>query len=150
MLPGIGGGDRLGAALLDVNALVALAWDSHVHHARVREWFAANSTGGWATCPITESGFVRVSSNPKVLPSPIGVESARGVLAALREVNSHHFLADDVSLTDGDVPAMTGHRQVTDVHLLTLARRRGVRLVTFDAALVTLARQRDVELLTTL
>lgn len=56
-------------ALLDVNALVALAWDSHIHHARIREWFTANATLGWATCPLTEAGFVRVSTNPKVLPS---------------------------------------------------------------------------------
>lgn len=59
-------------ALLDVNALVALAWDSHIHHARIREWFTANATLGWATCPLTEAGFVRVSTNPKVLPSAIG------------------------------------------------------------------------------
>lgn len=60
-------------ALLDVNALVALAWDSHIHHARIREWFTANATLGWATCPLTEAGFVRVSTNPKVLPSAIGI-----------------------------------------------------------------------------
>jgi hypothetical protein len=71
-------------ALLDVNALVALAWDSHMHHATMRTWFAANSAGGWATCPITESGFVRVSSPPKVLPSPIGVEPARRPVGAAR------------------------------------------------------------------
>ncbi len=53
-------------ALLDLNALVALAWDSHVHHAAIRAWFTANSSDDWDTCPITESGFVRVSSNPKV------------------------------------------------------------------------------------
>lgn len=52
-------------ALLDVNALVALAWDSHIHHARIREWFTANATLGWATCPLTEAGFVRVSTKPK-------------------------------------------------------------------------------------
>lgn len=140
----------MAAALLDVNALVALAWDSHVHHSRAREWFAEHSATGWATCPITESGFVRVSSNPKILPSAIGVDAARAVLSVLRTTNGHHFLTDDVSLTDGDVPAMTGHRQVTDAHLLTLVRRRGACLVTFDAALVTLARGRDVELLTAL
>jgi uncharacterized protein len=71
-------------ALLDVNALVALAWDSHVHHATMRTWFAANSASGWATCPITESGFVRVSSNPKVLQSPIGVEAAQCPVGAPR------------------------------------------------------------------
>ena len=134
-------------ALLDVNALVALAWDSHVHHARMRAWFETNAATGWATCPVSESGFVRVSSNPKVLPSPIGVVAARQVLAALRAVGAHQFLADDVSLTDADVPDISGYRQVTDAHLLTLARRRSVRLVTFDTALATLANGQDVELL---
>ncbi len=62
----------------------------------------------------------------------------------------HRFLPDDVSLVDDDVPAIVGHRQVTDAHLLTLARRRGVCLVTFDAAIVALANGRDVELLTAL
>jgi len=137
-------------ALLDVNALVALAWDSHIHHARIREWFAVNAPQGWETCPITESGFVRVSTNPKVLPSPIGVADARHVLAAMRGADGHRFLSDDVSLVADDVPTIVGHRQVTDAHLLTLARRRGVRLVTFDAAIVNLAQGRDVELLTTL
>ena len=135
-------------ALLDINALVALAWDSHVHHARMRNWFASHGSAGWATCSVSESGFVRVSSNPKVLPSPIGVSAARAVLVALRTAGAHQFLADDVSLTDIDVPAIAGYRQVTDVHLLTLARRRGARLVTFDAGIVNLAGGRDVELLT--
>jgi toxin-antitoxin system PIN domain toxin len=138
------------AGLLDVNALVALAWDSHIHHARAREWFAGNAATGWATCPITESGFVRVSSNPRVLPSPIGVGAAREVLRELRRAGAHRFLTDDVSLTDADVVPMTGHRQVTDAHLLTLARRHAARLVTFDAAVLVLAGGEDVELLTVL
>jgi uncharacterized protein len=134
-------------ALLDVNALVALAWDSHIHHARMREWFGAHGEAGWATCPLTESGFVRVSSNPKALPSAIGVEAARGVLASLRAVAGHQFLVDDVSITDADVPSLTGHRQVTDAHLLTLARRHELRLVTFDSGLLALADRQAVELL---
>jgi len=134
-------------ALLDVNALVALAWDSHVHHEAMRGWFIAESAGGWATCPVTESGFVRVSSNPKVLPSSIAVEAARGVLSALRQAGGHRFLTDDVSLTDSDLPRVVGHGQVTDAHLLTLARRHGLRLVTFDARIASLAGGRDVELL---
>ena len=137
-------------ALLDVNALVALAWDSHVHHAVIRRWFAENSSSGWATCPITESGFVRVSCNPKVLPSAIGVEAARGVLSALRAVEGHAFLVDDVSIGDADFPRVSGHRQVTDAHLLTLARRHGRSIVTFDAALATLGDGREVELLSVL
>lgn len=135
-------------ALLDVNALVALAWDSHVHHERVREWFVANIVNGWATCPVTEAGFVRVSSNPKVLPSAIAVETARGVLAALQNADGHRFLVNEVSLTDRDFPPIFGHRQVTDAMLLTVARRHGIRLVTFDAGIATLADGGDhVELL---
>jgi toxin-antitoxin system PIN domain toxin len=137
-------------ALLDVNALLALAWDSHVHHAAMRAWFTANGSAGWATCSITESGFVRVSSNPIVLPSAIGVDAARGVLSALRAHPGHRFLSDDVSMGDSDVPAIAGYRQVTDAHLLTLARRRGVRLVTFDASILAMGYRNDVEVLTTL
>lgn len=137
-------------ALLDVNALVALAWDSHVHHAAMRAWFKANGSAGWATCPITESGFVRVSSNPIVLPSAIGVDAARGVLSTLRAHPNHRFLTDDVSMGDSDVPTIAGYRQVTDTHLLTLASRRGVRLVTFDSSILAIGNGNDVEVLTTL
>jgi predicted nucleic acid-binding protein len=70
------------------------------------------------------------------------------VLSALRTRDAHRFFTDDISLSDSDVPKITGHRQVTDAHLLTLARRRGVRLVTFDAGVLALSQGRDVELLT--
>ncbi len=137
-------------ALLDVNALIALAWDSHVHHARMRAWFAENGSAGWATCPLTESGFVRVSSNPRALPAAIGIDVARAVLSALRAHDSHRFLDDDVSFSDSDIPKIAGYRQVTDAHLLTLARRRGLHLVTFDTGLLALSGGRDVELLSVL
>jgi uncharacterized protein len=72
----------------------------------MRTWFAANSAAGWATCPITESGFVRVSSNLKVLPSAIGVEAARAVMSALRGADGHRFLVHDVSIGNTDVPRL--------------------------------------------
>jgi uncharacterized protein len=137
-------------ALLDVNALVALAWDSHVHHTAMRAWFAANSSAGWATCPITEGGFVRVSSNPIVLPSAIGIDAARVVLSTLRSHANHRFLPDDVSMSDSDVPSIAGYRQVTDAQLLALARRRGVRLVTFDSSIFAMGGENDVEVLSAL
>jgi toxin-antitoxin system PIN domain toxin len=137
-------------ALLDVNALVALAWDAHVHHHAVRAWFATSGRAGWATCPITESGFVRVSSNPRVLPHPVAVEDARAVLRTLREHEGHRFLSDDVSIGDTEIPPLTGYRQVTDAHLLAIARRHDTRLLTFDAAAAMLARGDEVKLLTAL
>jgi hypothetical protein len=135
-------------ALLDVNALVALAWDSHVHHAAIRTWFRDKGGSGWATCPITELGFVRVSSNPKVLPSSISPAAALGVLTALRAAGRHRFVPNDVSVVAADFPHISGHRQLTDALLLTLVRRSGMRLVTFDTGVAGLSGEADVELLT--
>jgi predicted nucleic acid-binding protein len=52
-------------ALLDVNVLVAFFDPDHVHHDLAHDWFAGQRRSGWATCAITESGFVRVISNPR-------------------------------------------------------------------------------------
>lgn len=125
--------------LLDVNVLVALAWDAHVHHVAARRWFEAEGRRGWATCAVTESGFVRVSSNPKVMAHALAVADARRTLRAMRAVGRHSFLVDDVSQVDDDALVVHGHRQVTDAHLATLARRRGTSLVTFDRGAAALA-----------
>lgn len=116
----------------DVNVLVALAWDSHVHHTAARRWFDEDGRTGWATCSVTEMGFVRVSSNPRVLPHAISPQAARGVLGSLRTAGAHDFVADDVSQVDPDALPILGHRQVTDAHLVVLARRLRRPLVTFD------------------
>ena len=125
-----------------MNVLVALAWPNHVHHRQAVRWFVGIRDDGWATCPITESGFVRVSSNDRVLPEARTPLEARTLLAALRTKGAHWFWEDDVSVADdpcGVFAAMLGHRQVTDAHLLTLAIRRGGALATFDRGIAALA-----------
>lgn len=89
---------------------------------------------------------MRVSSNAKVLPHAVAPSDALAVLAAMRAADGHRFLANDVSLLDADVPAVHGHRQVTDAVLITVAHRSGTRLVTFDRGVAELAPER-VELL---
>lgn len=133
--------------LLDVNALVALAWDSHVHHQAIRSWFGENAKAGWETCPITETGFVRVSSNPRVLPHPIDVRSAVEVLAGIRKIGKHRLVTDGVSVTDSDFPRIHGYRQVTDAHLLAIARRHSLKLLTFDSGVETMTDRDEVILL---
>lgn len=123
-------------ALLDVNVLVALAWPNHIHHARAHAWFASARGRGWATCPLTQSGFVRVSSNTAAVPDARTPAEASALLRAIVQLPGHAFWPDDVSAADdGDrVFARTvGYRQVTDAHLLSLAIRRGGCLATFDA-----------------
>lgn len=127
--------------LPDVNVLVALVWPNHVHHAAAVNWFAAQRDDGWATCPVTESGFIRVSSNRRVIPEARAVPEAAAAIRLLRSVGSHEFWTDEVSLATTEVVRLEqvqGYRQVTDAHLLALARVHGGRLVTFDNGLATL------------
>ena len=122
--------------LLDVNGLVALAWPNHVHHVAASRWFSDHHEQGWATCPLTESGFIRVSTNHRITPDARSVDEAASMLAAYRQVVGHTFWTDDVSLAMLSAPlrgAILGHRQVTDAHLIVLAQRHRGTLATFDA-----------------
>jgi toxin-antitoxin system PIN domain toxin len=124
-------------ALLDVNVLIALLDADHVLHQRATDWFAAHARSGWASCPLTQNGCVRIMSSPgypNALP-------AAAIIARLREATAaefHDFWPDDVSLLDREVSDPTrihGPRQITDLYLLALAVRHGGRLVTFDTAI---------------
>ena len=121
-------------ALLDVNVLIAAAWPNHVHHGAARRWFETSGTAGWATTPVTELGFVRVSSNQRVIPEAATPGSALVVLRRLCALPGHEFWPDDARLVDPPFPVdrVGTHRQLTDVHLAALASARSGRLVTFD------------------
>jgi toxin-antitoxin system PIN domain toxin len=128
--------------LLDVNLLVSLAWPNHVHHGQALAWFGGRAGRPWATTPITEAGFVRVSSNVAAIPAAVTPTEAVALLEQMRDVPGHRFLEDDVPLVlGGHLPAerVATYRQVTDAHLLALARRHGARLATFDRGVSTLA-----------
>ena len=124
----------MSVALLDVNVLIALAWPNHVHHSAARRWFEASSSAGWATTPVTELGFVRVSSNKNVIPGAATPGTALGVLRALCDMPGHEFWPDDARLIEPPFPVdrLGTHKQLTDVHLAALATRRKGTLVTFD------------------
>jgi uncharacterized protein len=121
-------------ALLDVNVLVALFDPDHVHHEPAHQWFGANRRAGWATCPLTENGVVRILSNVAysgVHESPGAVQER---LTAFCASGDHAFWPDEVSLRDTRLFRLgtTSHRHVTDIYLLALARRKQGRLVSFD------------------
>lgn len=132
--------------LLDVNVLVALAWPNHQFHGAAREWFTQHSGEGWATTPPTESGFVRVSSNRTVLRSVASPATAIELLGQLKDLPGHAFWPDLVEMVVGqhvNPTRMTGHRQVTDAHLVAIALENRGRLVTFDSSIVELVDDRS-------
>ena len=119
--------------LLDLNVLIALAWPQHVHHARAHRWFGSLS-GSWLTTPVTEAGFVRLSTNPAVVTDRITIASALGMLAAMRSVPGHAFLPDGSSLATPVIAldSIATSAQVTDAHLVNLAAASGAVLATLD------------------
>ena len=124
-----------GAALLDVNVLVALFDPDHVHHELAHDWFVDHRARGWATCPLTENGFVRVLSNPAY---GAALSRPAELIARLRRFctsNDHTFWTASVSLGDERIfkPGyVRGHRQISDVYLIGLAVAMGGSLVTID------------------
>lgn len=121
-------------ALLDVNVLVALFDADHSSHAAAMRWFDDHGAGGWASCPITQNGCIRVMSQP-AYPNRTPVAAIADRLRDATSNPHHEFWPDDVSLLDSSVVDPTrvhGPRQLTDVYLLALAVGYGGRLVTFD------------------
>jgi hypothetical protein len=121
-------------ALLDVSVLLPLFDAGHIHHQKAVAWCAANATAGWASCPQTENGFVRIVCQPKY-PRPARMWDALEVLRRQIGEANHEFWPDDVSITDETLfnPAfILGSNQLADVYLLGLALSHGGRMVTFD------------------
>jgi len=121
-------------ALLDVNVLIALLDGGHAMHVRATEWLAQQSAYGWASCPLTQNGVVRIMSQPSYpTPRPAALVAQRLGLACTAP--EHMFWAADVSLLSEDLidwQRLLGHRQVTDAYLLALAVRQQGQLATFD------------------
>jgi uncharacterized protein len=127
--------------LLDVNVLIALAWPTHVHHGAAQTWFRRTGQRAWATCPLTQTAFVRISSNPKFIDGAVAPNQAVALLAEVTNRTRHEFWPDDLSLVETDTiawPYVVGHRQVTDVYLLALAKTHGGKLATLDGGVAAL------------
>ena len=121
-------------ALLDVNVLVALLDGAHLHHRTSTEWLSANVKQGWASCPLTQNGCVRILSLPayRNAQAPAAVADRLGQAT---ENKSHTFWPDSVSVLEAGRlrwDHVLTSRQITDVYLLALAVAKGGRLVTLD------------------
>ncbi len=127
-------------ALLDVNALIALVDSYHVDHQTMQSWFLEHHATGWATCPLTENGMVRVLSQAAYPSGQRTPAEVIQVLDALKTAfqKSYSFWQDDVSLSDASLfkgELIAGARQVTEVYLLGLAVKNGGAMISFDLSL---------------
>jgi len=124
-------------ALLDINVLLALLDSDHVDHERATDWLDAEIVTGWASCAITENGFVRIISQPRY-PSPVSPTEAIELLSRACAGAHHSFWPCDISVLNAstvDGARLHGPRQVTDAYLLALAVAHGGRFATLDRSL---------------
>lgn len=140
----------MAAYLLDVNVLIALAWPEHAAEERAGRWFARHRHRGWATCPMTQAGLVRVLSNPSFSEFALTPSGALEVLSHNIDVPEHQFWGDSIGLREAvDVmpEALTGHRQITDAYLVALAVHRKGKLATLDRRIEKWAPAGSVEVI---
>jgi uncharacterized protein len=113
--------------LLDVNVLLAAIWVDHPHHARVFRWLEGKEI---SVCPLSELGFVRISTNPKAIHAPM--KKARDLLQAFLTERAAGRISDDLPALDSN-PQKS--EEVTDFYLATLADKHGMKLATLDESI---------------
>lgn len=129
-------------ALLDLNILTALLWPAHEHHERAHHWFRARGSARWATCAVTQLGFVRLVSNPAFSRDALSPSGAVVLLGQNLTHTAHEFWTDDLQLPtaiERIESELQGYRQLTDAYLLALANHRKGVLASFDRGLRPLA-----------
>src|SRR4051794_12414070 len=128
--------------LLDTNVLIALAWPNHQFHVAATR-FLASGRSRWATCVLTQLGFIRLSSNPAAIATAKSALEAAQLLEVMVSDPLHIYLDSMPAALGKEAAAyyrrMLGHNQITDAYLIQLAIRNRAVLVTFDRRLKELA-----------
>lgn len=134
--------------LLDINVLIALLDENHTHHKAASDWLEENIHHGWASCPLTQNGCVRIMSQSRY-PNALSVLEVMIRLLSAVSTRHHEFIADDISLLDDaavDRERLLSPRQLTDVYLLALAVEHDARLVTLGKSIpIAAVRQAEAE-----
>ncbi len=121
-------------ALLDVNVLIALLDAGHVHHVATSAWLIASVEKGWASCPLTQNGCLRIlSTEGYPRRQPVAAVATR--LLDATQTPYHEFWPDEISVLDAqrfEQGRWLNSRQITDAYLLALAVQRNGTFVTLD------------------
>ncbi len=124
--------------LLDVNVLLAMCDNRHVHHEKVHAWFASKAHKAWATSPMTENGFIRILSNQQYSNPVSDIMVAANMLKKICLLPGYQFWVEDFHIWDFlDSDKILRHTQVTDTYLLSLAVKNSGVLATLDKRIDT-------------
>jgi hypothetical protein len=135
--------------LLDANVLIPLLWPRHTQKDKVRAWFQAKAAESFATCSLTQAGFVRLTCSPEVMGEKYPLRDAKQLLWTFTNQPAHIFWPTTLSLFDAMAPfekRMQGAKQITDAYLLGIAKSHGGKLATVDRAIKSLAGSEHIDL----
>lgn len=121
-------------ALLDVNVLLALLDAEHIHHNRAWDWLDDHIQDGWASCAITQNGFIRIISQPRY-DNRVTPTEAIELLEEAVDTKYHSYWNCDISAADRnqiDRRFLLGSKQLTDSYLLALAVAHDGIFLTLD------------------
>lgn len=123
-------------SLLDVNVCIALLDSNHVFHEKAHAWWGSHAKQGWASCPLTENGVVRIMSSAGYSKDTrFSIAELIDRLQTFARQTNHEFWPDELSLLDNDVfvrEHLHSSSRLTDNYLLALATYKKGRLATFD------------------
>jgi toxin-antitoxin system PIN domain toxin len=128
--------------LLDTNVLIPLLWPLHAEQGKVREWFKAVAADSFATCSLTQAGFLRITCSPAIVGERYELSDARALLLEFTNWSGHAFWPTTLSFFEATASferRMHGPKQITDAYLLGIAKHHGGKLATLDKAVKSLA-----------
>ena len=128
--------------LLDTNVLIPLLWPLHTEQASLRRWFRANAEASFATCSLTQAGFLRITCSSAITGERFTLSDARALLLDFTKWPGHTFWPTTMSYFEATAPferRMYGPKQITDAYLLGIAKHHGGKLATLDTAVKSLA-----------
>ncbi len=111
--------------LLDVAPLLSLLWEGHEHHRRTMAW--QQGQPAISVCPLTELGFLRISTQPAYGTT---FAEAKRMLRVWEQAKHPGFVACDLPALDMEEPSSGKH--TTDFYLASLAAKHGMQLATLD------------------
>jgi hypothetical protein len=113
--------------LLDVNVLIAAIWKDHARHAEANAWLKGKDL---ATCPLSELGFLRVSTQPKAIGAAMA--DARALLEDFITKHAVQFIPAYLPALKSNADKSNG---ITDFYLAELAARKDLKLATMDCGI---------------
>lgn len=124
--------------VVDANVLLYAVDSASAHHERSRDWLDGSLGGAEAVglAWVALLAFVRIATNPSILPGPMTVDEATGQVETWVDAPAA-VIAEPTARHPGVLRGLlrrtgTAGNLTTDAHLAALAIEHGAEIVSYD------------------